>query len=194
LSYTHSVLYAFDYFIHHHFSPKDFSLLTKMANLYLICSLLMAALFIISTCAQFDDPDWYLWIPVYAGAAFVNLMNLIGSGSSKITTNIGTFILGAGECLLSKVILEHFTGESVSVGILSMNMRERVVREKFGSALVILCMILQVSAGTEFQKDPAKKTKMDVASPTKYGMAILVCIGYGLSAVFLMFHVTEMKF
>ncbi|XP_074294332.1 uncharacterized protein LOC141622172 [Silene latifolia] len=165
-----------------------------MVNLYLICSLLMAALFIISTSAQFDDPDWYFWIPLYAGAAYVNLMNLIGTSSSKITTNVGSIILASGEFLASKVILEHYSGESVSVGILSMNMKERVVREKIGSVLVILCMILQVSAGTEFNKDPAKKMRLDVASSTKYGMAILVCIGYGLSAVFLMYHENEIKF
>ncbi|KAK9669920.1 hypothetical protein RND81_13G164200 [Saponaria officinalis] len=152
-----------------------------MGKLYIICSILMATLFVTSSFVQFNDPDWYFWIALYAGAAYVNLMNVVGIVSYERTLDVGNVMLILGQFLLSKVVLEGGL-----VRLLSMDLRERLVRETIGSALVIVCMIFQISASASFDRDSAKQVKTEVAPATKYGMAMLVGIGYGLSAMFLM--------
>lgn len=159
-----------------------------MAKLYRICSILMAALFLASASVQFNDPDWYLWIPLYSCAAYVNLMSSLASVSSKRTTATGKITFWLGIFLLSKVLLENYFGDIV--GIWSLDMRNRLVREKIGSGLVTSSMILQLS----FEEDSTKRKTMKLRSYMEYGMAFLVGISYGLSLVFLVYHEKEMKF
>ncbi|KAL9229431.1 hypothetical protein vseg_004897 [Gypsophila vaccaria] len=152
-----------------------------MGNLFIICSILMSTLFVIFASVQFNDPGWYVWIPLYAGAAYVNQMNVVGLVSYKRTLNVGNIVLFHGQFLLSQVILEGGL-----VRMLSMDLSDRVVRQMFGGVLVSICMIFQISASGSFDRDPEKQVRMEVAPATKHGMAMLVCIGYGLSAVFLL--------
>ncbi|XP_010680939.2 uncharacterized protein LOC104895981 [Beta vulgaris subsp. vulgaris] len=157
----------------------------EMAKLYKISSILMAALFLASASVQFNDPDWYLWIPLYCCAAYTNLMRSLASCPSERTTATGKLTLGIGIFLLSKVILED------KFGIWSLDMRHRLVREKIGSVLVISSLILQLL----LKKDPyTKKMNIKFASHVEYGMTLLVGISYGLSLVFLVYQEKEMQF
>ncbi|XP_057500096.1 uncharacterized protein LOC130784282 isoform X2 [Actinidia eriantha] len=80
-------------------------------------------------------------------------------------------------------------------GFWSLDMRERVVREKFGSGLVISSMFLQLQASSiPISYNPTKGHRVDVTKHVKYGMVGLVGIGYGLSYGFFMFQKKEMKF
>lgn len=91
-----------------------------------VCSRLMAALFAISTYFQFNDPDWYFWIPLYMSACIVNLVKI----RSRIRA-LARFTFWLGVFLFLKVVMEDFL--SGIAGFWSLDMRERVVREKFGT-------------------------------------------------------------
>ncbi|KAL1563247.1 hypothetical protein AAHA92_05734 [Salvia divinorum] len=62
----------------------------------------MASLFGLSTCFQFNDPDWYFWIPLYASACFVNLLKFSKPNSSRIR-KLAKFGLCLGVFLFIKV-------------------------------------------------------------------------------------------
>uniref|UniRef100_A0A803L846 Uncharacterized protein n=1 Tax=Chenopodium quinoa TaxID=63459 RepID=A0A803L846_CHEQI len=132
-----------------------------MAKLYRISSILMAALFLASASVQFNDPDWYFWIPLYSCAAYVNLMSSLATVSLKRTTATGKLTLWLGIFLLTKVLLEDYLGDMI--GIWSLDMRHRLIREKIGSGLVTSSMILQLSS----EMDPTKN--MELGSYIEYG-------------------------
>lgn len=71
---------------------------------------------------------------------------------------IGT-ALGLGLFLFVKVVAEDVITEKV--GVLSLDLTHRVVREKIGSALVIASMVLQLQASStkpiDFSKNKKKK-------------------------------------
>ncbi|KAK3000519.1 hypothetical protein RJ639_020803 [Escallonia herrerae] len=117
----------------------------EVPPLFRWCSLLMASLFALSASFQLDDPDWYLWLPLYATACVVNLVN--GFFSHKINQQVVNFALWLGVVLFTKVLLEDMVHGMA--GFWSLDMRERVVREKFGSGLVISCMFLQSKASKQ---------------------------------------------
>lgn len=107
----------------------------------------------------------------------------------KTIHQVARFALGFGMFLFIKVVIEdHVPG---TAGFWSLDMRERSVREKFGSGLVISCMFLQLKAMNPF---PIKENKVKVAIHIQYGMAMLVGISYGFSLVFYLFQEREMKF
>ncbi|XP_073286056.1 uncharacterized protein [Primulina huaijiensis] len=143
-----------------------------------VCSRLMAALFAISTYFQFDDPDWYFWIPLYMSACVVNLVEI----SSRIR-KLAKIAFWLGGFLFLKVVTEDFL-DGIA-GFWSLDMRERVVREKFGSGLVICSMFLQL----EYSCFPNYPSKLP-----KYGMPILVGVAYGLSFGFFVFYRAEMRY
>ncbi|KAK3015346.1 hypothetical protein RJ639_005618 [Escallonia herrerae] len=151
----------------------------EVPPLFRWCSLLMASLFAISASFQFDDPDWYLWLPLYATACVVNLVN--GFFTYKINQQVVNFALWLGVVLFTKVLLEDMVHGMA--GFWSLDMRERVVREKFGSGLVISCMFLQSKAS----KHSLGRKDEIVASSIQRGMAILVGISYGLSYAYFLF-------
>ncbi|PIN19609.1 hypothetical protein CDL12_07711 [Handroanthus impetiginosus] len=130
-----------------------------------VCYLLMASLFALSTCFQFNDPDWYFWIP------------------DCIIRNMAKFAFWLGLFLFFKVAIEGFVRGTE--GIWSLDMQERIVREKFGSELVIISMFLLL----ENSSNPNHPTHL-----TKYGTQILLAIAYGLSFGFFMFQHDEMRF
>lgn len=151
----------------------------------------MAALFAISTLAQFDDPDWYFWIPLYAAACLVNLAN--GVSKYKKMRQIAKFALLFGLFLLIKLFIQDFV-QGIA-GFLSLDMREKVVGGKIGSGIVIISMFLQLQASSEPYKvnKATGSNNVRVGTYVKYGMALLVGIGYGTAFVFLMFYKGEMK-
>lgn len=96
--------------------------------------------------------DWYLWLPLYALASAVNLINSrkICNKSRRIR-QITRTVLSLGLFLLVKVITEDVITERV--GILSLDLTHRVVREKIGSGLVIASMVLQLQASCSIPKE-----------------------------------------
>ncbi|KAL3715074.1 hypothetical protein ACJRO7_006897 [Eucalyptus globulus] len=160
---------------------------TKLSG---ICSLLMGLLFAYSASVQLDDPDWYFWLPLYSFACLVNLASPVFF-ASKLVPSIGKLALWLGLFLFMKVVVEDYRHEIA--GFWSLDMRERVVREKFGSGLVVFSMFLHLEA-TSNEKGLFTRKVEGVAKRIELGQMILVGIGYGLSSVFFAFHEDEMKF
>ncbi|PKI42756.1 hypothetical protein CRG98_036884 [Punica granatum] len=159
--------------------------MTAPTKLLRLCSLLMALLFGYSASAQLDDPDWYLWLPLYACACIVNLANPTAPDGS-LMRKMAKLALVLGLFLFFKVVVED--GKHGIAGFWSLDMRERVVREKFGSGLVVSSMFLHLQASSP--PHPNRR----VARFVEYGMGILVGISYGLSFMFFAFHKDEKKF
>ncbi|CAA0814334.1 Unknown protein [Striga hermonthica] len=142
----------------------------------------MASLFALSALFQFNDSDWYFWIPLYAIACAVNLVSWAKKPNSRMIRT-AQFDLCLGIFLFMKVSIEGFLEGSKFAGFWSFDMRERTVREKFGSGLVISSMFLFL------QISNTRPTLL-----TKYGMPILVGVAYGLSFIFFAFQHGEMKY
>ncbi|KAI6673065.1 hypothetical protein NL676_000971 [Syzygium grande] len=155
-----------------------------------ICSLLMGLLFAYSASVQLDDPDWYFWLPLYSFACLVNLTSLVFF-TSKLVPSIGRLALWLGLFLFIKVVVEGYRHKIA--GFWSLDMRERVVREKFGSGLVVFSMFLHLEA-TSNQMGLFTGKDEEVAKFVELGQMILVGISYGLSLVFFVFHKDAMKF
>lgn len=109
--------------------------------------------------------DWYFWVPLYSCAAYVNLINSLASSvPTKRVSVTGKITLYLGIFLLTKVVLEDYFGDMV--GIWSLDMRHRLVREKFGSGLVISSMILQLLS---LEEDPTKRGNFTVRPHVESG-------------------------
>lgn len=106
----------------------------------------------ISTCA-----DWYLWIPLYGCACAVNLLNW--EVSLKAMGYVAKATMGLGICLWVKVVAEDYVKNGIE-GFLSLNLSERMVREKTGSGLVVSSMILQLLAAASSPKIHRTTKKM----------------------------------
>ncbi|KAK7359935.1 hypothetical protein VNO77_01904 [Canavalia gladiata] len=111
-------------------------------KLFNLCSFLMATLFAYSASVQLNDPNWYFWFPLYSCACLINLTN--GIVSRKLNRPIATITLWVGLLLYIKVVLEDFVYEIA--GFWSLDLSQRVVREKIGSMLVVISIILQIEA------------------------------------------------
>ncbi|MQL69341.1 hypothetical protein Taro_001649 [Colocasia esculenta] len=160
------------------------------------CSILMASLFAYSASVQLDDPDWYLWLPLYALATAVNLFHIRFASKSIEMTARAVLLLGS--VLFLKVVVEDYTRGIA--GFWSLDMRERVVREKLGSGLVVASMFLHLKASpaASERKPPMKGRNKNRRGATTagwvdYGMAVLVAVSYGLSYCFFKFVIGEMK-
>lgn len=162
-------------------------------------SLLMAFLFALSASFQFDDPgnypfyffhlaifllrtetvssvdlisfcvwlsDWYFWFPLYALACLVNMVNRF-TKIAKITLLMGTI-------LFLKVVIEDVCFHQGISGIWSFDMRERVVREKIGSGLVILSMSLLLQKGNPNSTTPSNHVELGNFST----FLLLICFSY----------------
>ncbi|XVF59550.1 hypothetical protein PTKIN_Ptkin07bG0285000 [Pterospermum kingtungense] len=158
--------------------------MAKSRKLFSSCSLLMAIMFGFSSSVQLNDPDWYFWFPLYACACVVNLLNWRIS-SKRTIKHIAKVALWLGVVLFVKVVVEDFV--SKIAGFWSLDMSERVVREKTGSALVIISMILHLMTLKQ-----GKKKK--IGRVVEYGMAILVAFSYGLPFVFFVIQKGVMRF
>ncbi|PRQ47740.1 putative TMEM220 protein [Rosa chinensis] len=156
------------------------------SKLYTLCSLLMAALFAYSAAVQLNDPDWYFWFLLYAVACVVNLVNW--AITSKKINQFAEAALWLGMFLFIKVLAEDFVN-GIS-GFWSLDLSERVIREKIGSGLVIISMVLQLMASLSSPEAPTQKRPRYL----EYGMGILVGFGYALPFVFFVVLKGEMKF
>ncbi|XP_015949811.1 uncharacterized protein LOC107474663 isoform X1 [Arachis duranensis] len=152
-------------------------------SLFSLCSLLMAILFAYSASVQLNDPDWYFWFPLYSCACIVNLTN--GVVSTKLRRKIGIITLCSGILLYLKVVLEDVVYGIA--GFWSLDLSERVVREKIGSILVVMSMILQMEA---FKVQTRVK---EFSNMVKYGMLILVGFSYMLPLIFFVVLKGEMN-
>ncbi|XP_031107602.1 transmembrane protein 220 [Ipomoea triloba] len=145
-------------------------------SVFRVCSILMAFLFAMSASFQLNDPDWYLWIPLYSTATIVNSVN--GASNLMAVRKLAKCTFWLGIIVFIKLgILDLQNG---IVGLWSMDMRERAVREKLGSGLVIISMCLHLRKSTPKNLD--------------YGMLTLVVVSYGLCSAFFVLHRKEMKF
>lgn len=70
-------------------------------------------------------------------------------------------------------------------GFWSLDLSERVVREKVGSIFVVISIFLQMKAASDVQKD--------ISNVVKYGMLVLVVFSYLLPFVFFVVLKGEMK-
>ncbi|KAF8047871.1 hypothetical protein N665_2794s0002 [Sinapis alba] len=153
----------------------------KPRKIYRASSLLMAFLFAYSASVQLNDSDWYLWFPLYALASAVNLINSRRICKSRRIRQMTRTALSLGLFLLVKVITEDVITEKV--GIMSLDLTHRVVREKIGSGLVIASMVLQLQASCSIPKDKS----------VDFGMAATVIFGYGLPFWFFTIKNGEIK-
>ncbi|XP_072973414.1 uncharacterized protein [Typha angustifolia] len=154
---------------------------TIQSLLFSSCSVLMSFLFAYSASVQLNDPDWYFWFPLYAIAFVVNLFQV--SFTSKLLGQVALLALWGGILLLLKVIVEDSTYGLA--GFWSLDMEERVVREKIGSGLVVISMILHLKS-SQVSTEPKRKRQHDSRFALT-GMAILVAMSYGLSLYFFAF-------
>ncbi|OAY35377.1 uncharacterized protein LOC110627324 [Manihot esculenta] len=166
-----------------------------MANtsvLFSFCSLLMSAIFAYSGFVQLNDPDWYFWFPLYASSCVVNMLNW--AISSNFIRKIAEVTLWLGIFLFFKVVMEDFVNETA--GFWSLDLSERVVREKTGSGLVIFSLILQLQALSKLENSKSGNQRKKKVFPrfVEYGMAILVSFSFGLPLVFFVVRNEEMKF
>ncbi|KAK6924293.1 TMEM220 protein [Dillenia turbinata] len=138
----------------------------KPTKLFTLCSLLMALIFAYSTSVQFNDSDWYFWIPLYASACVVHLMNMHYKFDYKPTKPIAKLALCLGIFLFIKVVLEDFVNGIA--GFWSLDLRERVVREKIGSGLVVISMLLHLEA-LSITRESTKGNKPKFPIHVEYG-------------------------
>ncbi|WOL20685.1 hypothetical protein Cni_G29490 [Canna indica] len=103
--------------------------------------------------------NWYFWFPIYGLACGVNLL-LIGFTSKGFSNQLALVVLWGGTALLVKVMVEDYV-QGIA-GLLSLDMHERVVREKLGSGLVIMSMLLHLKAS--HASEEAKKGEREVVS------------------------------
>jgi hypothetical protein len=104
--------------------------------------------------------DWYFGFPLYSSACLINLTNCIKRfKTTKLNKPIATIALWIGILLYIKVVLEDFIYDIA--GFWSLDLSERVVREKIGSILVVISTILQLKAASNVQKD--------ISNIVKYG-------------------------
>ncbi|KAG6766874.1 hypothetical protein POTOM_028050 [Populus tomentosa] len=155
-----------------------------------LCSLLMAALFGYSASVQLNDPDWYFWLPLYACACAVNLVNWAISNTT--IRQIAKVTLWFAALLFVKVVIEDYVNGTA--GFWSLDLSERVVREKTGSGLVLISMILHLEASSEPQHSKMPRKRREFPRSVEYGMASLVIFSLGLPFVFFVIHDGEMKF
>ncbi|KAI5581629.1 hypothetical protein BDE02_07G030400 [Populus trichocarpa] len=81
-----------------------------------------------------------------------------------------------------------------SAGFWSLDVSERVVREKTGSGLVLISMILHLEASSEPKHSKMPRKRREFPRSVEYGMASLVIFSLGLPFVFFVIHDGEMKF
>ena len=86
--------------------------------------------------------------------------------STTTIMHVARVSLLLGLFLFIKVVIEDFVNEIA--GFWSLNLSERVVREKIGSGLVVISLILQLEASL-VPEDPMRKKKRDSTKFFDYG-------------------------
>ncbi|KAF9620210.1 hypothetical protein IFM89_010945 [Coptis chinensis] len=112
----------------------------------------MAFLFASSAAVQLNDPDWYLWFPLYTTASLVNLLR--NTSTSRTVKQTAKLAFWLGTFLFLKVVIEDYVDELAGFG--SLNLEERVVREKVGSGLVMISMLLHLEVSVVSEYAPCR--------------------------------------
>ncbi|KAF6174332.1 hypothetical protein GIB67_040825 [Kingdonia uniflora] len=112
-------------------------------KVFRLCSLLMSCLFAYSAAVQLNDPDWYLWIPLYTSASAVNLQFIITISTRRKLAKFGFCV---GLFLFFKVMIEQYY--YVGSEFWSLDLNERIVREKLGSGIVVISMFLHLQSSS----------------------------------------------
>ncbi|KAL3695633.1 hypothetical protein R1sor_009709 [Riccia sorocarpa] len=106
-----------------------------------ISSSILAVVFAYSASVQLNDIDWYFWLPLYSLACFVCLATTTArfAALGRILSDTGLF---CSSILFLKVVLEgcHQEGVISWKKFISLDMNQRLVREKLGSLLVCVSM------------------------------------------------------
>ncbi|GLT75229.1 hypothetical protein SLA2020_469680 [Shorea laevis] len=171
--------------------------MAKSTKLFGLCSLLMAMLFSYTAPVQFNDPGTLssfspllIFVPMISPV--INLLQSLAwaiSPKGRIQ-HLAKGTLWLGIFLFIKVVVEdHLSGIA---GFLSLDLTERVVREKIGSGFVITSMILHLIATSE-PLDPRQRKQNRVSKYVAYGVAILVGFSFGHPFVFLVIQKGEIK-
>ncbi|CAN1814842.1 hypothetical protein LINPERHAP1_LOCUS27243 [Linum perenne] len=161
--------------------------MAEVTKLFISCSVLMAALFAYSASVQLNDPDWFFWFPLYVGASAVNLVGFTGLMSVNKIRMVARLTFWGGQLLLWKVVVEDLV--KGNVGLWCLDLSERVVREKVGSLIVVLSMVLHLKVD-----EGMKKGRNWIAEAVDYGMLGLVIFSFGLPFVFFVVKGGEIKF
>lgn len=117
------------------------------------------------------DLDWYYWFPLYACACVVNLVNK--AISSKTSPFAAKLALWLGAVLFVKAVTQDLASGKTA-GLLSLDLTERLVREKIGGGLVVIYMILQLKISSMSRDSRPRK---------KNGIGRLVGLGKKLGFV-----------
>nr|KJB75217.1 hypothetical protein B456_012G033200 [Gossypium raimondii] len=149
--------------------------MAKPRNLFTCCSLLMAIMFGFSSSVQLNDPGYI--------------------------KHVAKVALCLGVLLFIKVVVEGYVRKIA--GLWSLDLAERVVREKTGSLLVIISMVLHLVCLSEALDLKQRKTRKIVGRGfvayafefnSYTGMAGLVAFSYGLPFVFFVIQKGELSF
>lgn len=109
--------------------------------------------------------DWYFWLPLYACGCVVNMVNWAICFRTTIR-HIARLSLLLGIFLFTKVVTEDFVNGIA--GFWSLDLSERVVRERTGSGLVVISLILQLEASS-VPEDPLPRKKKEFPKFVEYG-------------------------
>ncbi|CAN1814843.1 hypothetical protein LINPERHAP1_LOCUS27243 [Linum perenne] len=126
--------------------------MAEVTKLFISCSVLMAALFAYSASVQLNDP----------GASAVNLVGFTGLMSVNKIRMVARLTFWGGQLLLWKVVVEDLV--KGNVGLWCLDLSERVVREKVGSLIVVLSMVLHLKVD-----EGMKKGRNWIAEAVDYG-------------------------
>ncbi|KAL2642225.1 hypothetical protein R1flu_009812 [Riccia fluitans] len=106
-----------------------------------VSSFILAIVCAYSASVQLNDIDWYFWLPLYSLACFVCLANAMArfNAVSRILSHVGII---CGSVLLVKVVLQGCYQDRIFrwKNFMSVDMNQKLVREKFGSLLVCVSM------------------------------------------------------
>lgn len=100
-------------------------------------SLLLTANFIFSAAVQVNDPDPYLWIPIYLFAAVITWYGFLHKYNPYISAVAGIVYLAAGLYMLPPSVTEWIKAESEQEGWAMKTPMMEQARESFG--LLICC-------------------------------------------------------
>ncbi|CAN8284041.1 unnamed protein product [Cochlearia groenlandica] len=153
----------------------------KLTSNFKICSLLMGFIFAYSASVQLNDHDWHFWFPLYTLACIVNLKNFKRISKSRRIKQMIIIDLGLAMFLFVKVVAEDVITEKI--GVLSLDLSHRVVREKIGSVLVIASMVMQLQVSS---LKPNHKC-------VDFGMVATTIFSYGLPFWFFTIEKREIK-
>lgn len=101
-----------------------------------IFAILMAAVFVLFAAFQYNDPDPYLWIPIYLYPALLSVMYYRGQVSRTL------LLVSAAVFLAGAIYLwpQHWEGVELKSGMKTMNIE--LGRESLGMGMVFVTLVI----------------------------------------------------